>query len=298
MTTDVWWTFVRQAAATLWRTRRLYVATTVVVALCLILVGVALLGRANLVAVSQLARSRAEVTAYLQPQISRAQVAQDLQALRTTVGVNGVTYVDAATALQQMRVVLGPNRALLAQLDGENPFSPYFAISVDPARAESVVRTAGHLPGVSWVQNNLTVLRRLTTLINVAQGVGWALVAMAAVIAVAVTSHVTRLSMWSRRQEMATLRWLGASSTFVAAPFVLEGLMVALCSAAVATVALWLILTRLGGLLASLLPFIPWRLGGGVFWTAASATWATAFGCSLLGTVIAVWPANASPDGG
>lgn len=292
MTVDMLATFARQAAAALWRARRLYAGAVLALAVVLVLVGGAVVGRANLDAVAALARSRAAISAYLSPSTTPATAARDAAALGRLPGVRSVRYVDAAAALAQMRLVLGPSAAVLRDLGGENPFSPYLAISVVPGRAGAVARSARHEPGVAWVQDDATVLARLDLLIRLAEAAGWALILIAGLVAVVVTAYVIRLSMWARRQDMVTLRWLGASPAFVAAPFVLEGLMVGAAGGLLAMGLLLAVRIWAGPAMRELVPFLPWRFDAGVFWAGAWTILALALGCALLGSLVAVRSAS------
>jgi cell division transport system permease protein len=296
MTVDALRAFLRQAAATLWLNRRLYAGSVLALGLVLALVGGALVGRANLAAVAALARSRAEITAYLRPSTPPAAVAAAEANLDRVPGVTAVRYVDAGTALVQMRAVLGPDAPILRQLDGQNPFDPYLAVTVRPDRGPAVAEAARRRSGVEWVQDSAPVLRRLQALIRVAQGAGWALIAAALAVATVVVAHVTRLSLWARRHEMATLRWLGAGPLFVALPFLLESLLLGSIGGLVAGALLLGAGAALGTTLSQLLPFLPWQFGAGVLIRAAGATVGIGLGCALLGALAAVRPWADRPD--
>ncbi|MBX5468073.1 MAG: permease-like cell division protein FtsX [Firmicutes bacterium] len=289
MTADAWTYFLRQALSVMWRSRRLYLGSVLTVALALTLVGGAVIGRLNLHAVGTLAQSRSEITVYLDPGTSPAASQALVLRLKRLSGVQAAHFVSADQALSEMRVVLGPNAAILRQL-GQNPFTAYIGVTVRPEAATAVARRARAFPQVAWVQDNTAVLERLGALVALAGAVGWGVEAAAVVVAAAVAAHVTRLAMWARREEIATLVWMGAAPWFIAMPFLLEGLILGAASGLVAAALLVASGSALSPELQHLLPFLPWQLRAGDFGAGAGMAFGLGVLASLAGSAVAVQP--------
>ncbi|BDG62434.1 cell division protein FtsX [Caldinitratiruptor microaerophilus] len=258
------------------------------IALSLFLVGLFTAAWLNLDHLVGLVRARAEITVYLKDGAPESAVESVRATLATRPGVRGVRRVSREEALAEMREVLGPEAAILAELEGANPFAAYLAVRVEPEAAPAVAAAAAGLPAVEYVQDNRELIGRLASLSRVATTAGLGLVAAAGVVALVVVSHVVRLSIHARRDEIETLRLIGASEGFVALPFLLEGVLTGGAGGALAALGLAGLLPLVGAALARTLPFLPLVPWAPVWVASAAVTVALGLLCGGLGSGIAL----------
>lgn len=231
--------------------------SVVSIALSLLLVGLFAAGWVNLAHLVGLVRSQAEITVYLKDGVPERDVQAAVAALARWPGVLDVRQVSREEALAEMRTLLGDESAVLEAFGSANPFAAYLAVRVVPEAAVAVAGAAGRLAAVERVQDNRELLNHLVALSRGAGWVGGGLVASAGVVALVVVSHVVRLSIHARKDEIETLRLMGASEGFVALPFLLEGLLTGGAGGFLAALGLAGLLPLLGAVLARVLPFVP-----------------------------------------
>lgn len=258
------------------------------IALSLFLVGLFTAGWVNLRHVVDLIRSRAEITVYLKDGATAPEVERARAVLLARPGVREVRSVSREEALKEMRDVLGPEAAVLAELGGLNPFAAYLAVRVEPEAAPAVAAAAAGLPVAEYVQDNRAVIERLAALSRVATVTGLGLVAATGVVALVVVSYVVRLSIHARRDEIETLRLLGASERFVALPFVMEGLLTGGAGGFLAALGLAGLLPLLGAVLARTLPFVPVAPWARAWALSAGVTAGLGLACGALGSRMAL----------
>ncbi|MCG8591082.1 MAG: permease-like cell division protein FtsX [Proteobacteria bacterium] len=182
------------------------------------------------------------VTAYLEDDLAPAAQRELADRVATVEGVAGVDLVTQADALARFQDSVG-GAALLEGLD-ENPLPASLELSLhesarDPASLDRVVEALTGLPGVAelaygqeWVEG----YSRALALVRVgAVGLGGVL-AFAALLIVA---NTIRLAVYARQDELEILSLVGASRSFVRAPFLLEGLLQGAVGGLVALVGLY-----------------------------------------------------------
>lgn len=110
---------------------------------------------------------------------------------------------------------------------------------------ENTVEQLEALSGVSKVNAHLKIASGFMTIRNVLQIVFTAVVAGLLVISLFIISNTVKLAMYARKEEIAIMKIVGATNGFIRIPFVIEGAIIGLTSAAVAFFAEWGIYTVL-----------------------------------------------------
>ena len=116
--------------------------------------------------------------------------------------------------------------------------------------------------GVAEVRAHLQVAESFVAVRNAVSAVSLILVVVLVVVSVFVMSNTVKLASFSRRDEIAIMKMVGASNWFIRFPFVVEGLMLGLLGGLLAFVLQWgiydVVANRImGSLIGSLIPVIP-----------------------------------------
>jgi ABC-type ATPase involved in cell division/cell division protein FtsX len=206
-------------------------------ALLLVLCG--LLGLVFAALTPAVARAQADaaiVHVYLSNSATNQQVYDLEEMLRADRRVASVRYVSAQEALQQASQQ--PGLSSFAGLTDSNPFPASLDVRVKlVTEVGAVAALVQHDPAVD--QGNPTSYDPALygKLRNIAVGVGvvgGALVLLLAFIAYAATANSMRAIAAARREEVKTLRLLGARRWMLRDPFIIEGLMTGAVAGAVA----------------------------------------------------------------
>jgi cell division transport system permease protein len=153
----------------------------------------------------------------------------------------------------------------------------------DPHQAEVVKEAVVGLDGVSRVQDLRNVVGPILSFIDYMK-YGAGLVAIfLGIAALLLVANTIRLAAFARRREIAIMRLVGASTLYIALPFLLEAIVTAVVGVVLATGALAAFM-RFGvvGKLAKSLDFILW-IGWSQFWWAVLVV-------AILGPVLTLVP--------
>jgi cell division transport system permease protein len=213
------------------------------IGICLLLVGAFALLVANMEAILARFGEELHVVAYLEADLAQQRLDALMQRALALPGVETVEYVSAEEAALRFRAAQ-PDRAVL--LDGleESPLPASLELrlvaaerSAEPVRAVSDALAA--LPGVAEIGSGNEWIEGYAQAVALIRGIGLAIGAVLGVATLLIVANTIRLSILARRDEIDILRLVGASRTYVAAPFLLEGLLEGVAGGLVGLTLLW-----------------------------------------------------------
>lgn len=233
-------------------------ASVLSIALVLALFGAAVGASWNARHMIEALSSQAQLAVFFEEGARPDEVTAIISALRSLPGVSAARLVSEEEALQEMMSLLGKDdRNVLAAFEGYNPFSAYIEVTVPPASARQVAAAARGIPGVEYVRDNQEVISALQRLQRLTAQVSGAVGAAAAVTSALVVSHIVLLGIQARKEEIEVMRLLGASELFVAAPSVLEGLLLGMLGALLAWGIHAYLWSKAYAWVSSVNPFVP-----------------------------------------
>ncbi len=223
----------RTAVRTAWSGLRTSPVTSgvavITIAVALLLVGAFALLVTNMERILDRFGEELRVSAYLAPGL--APEAQE--ALRARVadvpGVLSVALVTRDEALARFRESRVARAALLDGLE-ENPLPASLEVSLEPAERTREGLAAlndelADLPGIEELGYGHGWVEGYARALGVVRAAALALGLVLGLAALLIVANTIRLAVYARRDEIEILRLVGASRAFVAAPFVLEGLI-------------------------------------------------------------------------
>jgi cell division transport system permease protein len=193
------------------------------------------------------------ISAYLAPGADLASASAAVAALAPG---RAVEAIPAAEGLRRLAKGLGEEGRLL---DGVGPDAipdcvevAVPGITLEEARALST--RLREVTGVADVDYGTAWLERLETLLRRARAAGLALLVGLGLATAVLASNTLRLAVYARREEIEIMKLVGATDAFVAAPFLLEGVLQGALAGGLAAGSLF-------GLQAALLPRLLGALG-------------------------------------
>ena len=173
----------------------------------------------------------------------------------------------------------GPNPAATAE---DMPQSVWITLK-DPGEYEGVTSAVQSLDGVSGVRDMREVISPIIGSINM---IKWAALGTAVFLVLAallLVANTIRLAAYARRREIGIMRLVGASTLYIALPFLLEALVTALIGVALAAGALAAFMYfGIEGRADDQLKFIPW-IGMEEYWVAVAVV-------AVLGPLLTLLP--------
>ena len=222
-------------------------ASTTSIALCLLLVGLAMMGLYNLDRITRLWGRGTQVIIYLKPDAPRGRVHSLYSLLKGRPEVDSVRWISSDKALARLRSTLGTHASVLADVErGFLPASLEISLQQDqPGRVRALVALLSASSLVDEVDYMGDWARRLSSLVNLINVLALALAIIVAFACLYIVGSTIRLGVHARQEEIEILKLVGATDRFIRAPFMIEGALQGLLGAGMACGLLYL-LFRLG----------------------------------------------------
>ncbi|MCW5798173.1 MAG: Cell division protein FtsX [Nitrospira sp.] len=215
------------------------VATTAFTFAC---VGVFLLLYVNLKTMAASLEQDIQVMVYLQDDLTEQARNEIEQQLKSDRAIASLTFVSKERALADFQVQF-PSESRLLQGLGQNPLPASFVVTLaaESRSSDAMRRWANRtqlIPGVSQVQYNQEWVEALAGIVRYIEVAAIIVGVILSAASVTIIANTIRLALYSRREEIEILGLIGASTTFIRVPYLLEGAALGLCGSALSLVIL------------------------------------------------------------
>ena len=176
--------------------------------------------------------------------------------------VESAEYISKDTAYDEFMEDYG-DTSILENTDSSILRDRYAVYLTDGEYAESVRDELDGMTGIANVRADLGVAKGFITARNIASGVSVALLAILLVISLFIISNTIKLVTFDRKEEIAIMKMVGATNSFIRWPFMLQGFVTGIFAAGIAYLAQWglykfvleYVVSKYGTTLISLVPF-------------------------------------------
>ncbi|MDF2539531.1 MAG: hypothetical protein K0S76_2552 [Herbinix sp.] len=177
--------------------------------------------------------NEAEISAYFADGTDSDKAELLVTSIGNLEGVQDARLINASEAKEQMKELLG-NEAEILELFEENPFEAFIEVRIDLEAMDQVLSEVGNLNGIEYVRDNRAVLEQLQGIIDGLSYLGYLIIAAVGITTLIIISHMIRQGIYNNKDQINTLRLLGAPGAFIGFPFVLVGLLLTLIGGGIA----------------------------------------------------------------
>lgn len=250
--------YFREVFLSMIRKRWMTFASIGTVTVSLFVLGVFLILVLNMTKMASSLESQVQISAYLLDGLTAEETKEIEKITREISTVARVEYVSKAQALKTLQERLGDQKKILDALGDSNPLPNYFLVTVknssDVKRTAEVIAEIYGVEEVKYGQDVATNLFELTHLVRV---FGLILMAILALATVFIISNTIRLTVFARRKEIAIMKYVGATDSFIRWPFVLEGILLGFIGGSVSAIILRSFYSAMTEKIYATLAFLP-----------------------------------------
>ena len=232
---------VKKGISSIWKNFQMSFASFCILMVSLLLVSCAVLLMMNVNKIMSNIEDTNEITIYLKEDISDKQVEHIKSVLEKNQDITDVKYYSKEQALDDFRDNMAEYSELLDYLD-KNPMPETFLVRVkDLSKIRHVVNTVNDIEGVEQTKAPYDFASVLVQIRNTFTLIGGAVLVALVVVSIVIVSNSIRTSVFARRNEISIMRYVGATSGFIKAPFFVEGMFIGILAGAAAWGLTWLI---------------------------------------------------------
>ena len=202
-------------------------ATVTIVVACLVIMGSFTLIAVNIDSMLDSLEADNQIIAYVEETLSEEQ-ALALQAdIEYISNVSSSEFVTREQAMEEFASQY-EDQALFQDVDASVLRHRYVIYLDDIALMADTESQVKNLTGIADVSAHLEVAEGFVKVRNVVSAVSMILIVVLVVVSVFIMTNTVKLATFSRREEIAIMKMVGASNWFIRFPFVVEGLVLGL----------------------------------------------------------------------
>lgn len=248
-----------------------------IIAACLLITGSMSLISMNIAQKIQELQDESEIVIYLDESIPREQAEAFQDKLLEIDNVSQADFVPNEQALADCQEEFG---SLFDGFDQtNNPLRDGYRIHLkDISQASQTVDQIQSLEGVANIRVNEDTISMLVKIQKMFQVISIGLLIALGGISLFIISNTVKMAMFSRREEIAIMKMVGATDWFIRWPFIIEGFLIGLAGGLIAFFAQWALYERMDATIQGMI---------GIFKMIGFSTiWMPTFGIFLLAGVL------------
>jgi cell division transport system permease protein len=201
-------------------------------------------------------KSQEEINVYYKEGMEETRLAGLTERIKALEGVVEAVTVDEEEAYGRMAEILGKDAAVLSVLE-KNPFEAFIEVRIDVERMDDILRQLSAMPDIDYLRDNREILDRIQGIVRLLGILGTIVVGAAGITTLVTVSHLIRLGIQNNKEQIHTLRLLGAPEAFIGLPYLLVGLFLTAAGGLLAIGLMAWVLHIIYGHMAGPFPFLP-----------------------------------------
>jgi len=173
------------------------------------------------------------IEVFLLDETSDDQAQSMIKSLKTMEGVQDAKFIGKDQAMKEFLVRWGDNAYLLEGLS-ENPLPNSIRITLTDLESGDLIATACNtFPGVEDVRFYRDEVNKVISVTGAVQSGALILVIVLAVTSIIIVSNTIKLTVMARQEEIAIMKYIGATNWYIRGPLFLEGVIIGIIASLV-----------------------------------------------------------------
>lgn len=251
--------FLKEVTRSFTRNPLMQITAIGTVMMTILILGGFVFGRQTFIMVGNDIIQKIEISVFLNDKLDPAAVSRLQKQIAADPRVRAVAYIPKAAGLKHMR------DRLRGQIDTSlltaNPLPDALRVKVvDPDKVTQIAASIQKMPGVTTTVYAEDAVAKLLRVADIFGRAGFVVVGMLLFTAAIIIGNTIRLTVYARRREINIMRLVGASSSYIRAPFICEGFLHGVIGSGLAIGLLAIAQFHFLPKLQAALPFVPLRI--------------------------------------
>ncbi|MGN1002215.1 MAG: permease-like cell division protein FtsX [Oscillospiraceae bacterium] len=240
-----------------------FASVTIIVA-CLLIMGSFTLLAVNIDSVIDDFEQKTEILAFVDDALSDEEAMELQKRIEVIDNVKSVEFVSDQQAMENFISQYDEeDRESFAYVTSDFFRHRYVIYMDDIALMESTAEDVMAVNGIAEVSDSLELSHGFITARNVVSVISFILIVILFIVSVFIMSNTIKLATFSRKEEIAIMKMVGAGNAFIRCPFIVEGLVLGLIGGGIAFLLQWgvynlvfgKVVTSIVGTLIGIIPF-------------------------------------------
>jgi cell division transport system permease protein len=234
---------IRQGFKNIGRNRLFSLASVGTITACLFMFGIFYCIVANFQYMIHAAETNVGLTVFFDETTTEEQMLEVQRLIDAREEVSSTTYISADEAWENFKQSYFPDgdEGILAGLDEDNPLVDCASVQVylsDTSRQAELMSYIKTLNGVSEVNGSEIIADSFTNFSRLIGYISMGIILILVLVAIFLISNTVMIGITVRKEEIAIMKYIGATDLFVRGPFIVEGMTIGLIGSAIPVILL------------------------------------------------------------
>ena len=212
-------------------------ASVTIIMACLLIMGVFTLLAMNINSIISELEQQNEIVAFVDDSYTEAEAKGLKNAVLSVNNVESVEFVTRQEATDTFAADY--DSGLFDEIDATTFRDRYIVHVTDISKTAQTKDDLEEVEGIAKVNAHLEYADGFIKVRNVVSIISGIVVLILAVVSVFIMSNTIKLATFTRREEIAIMRMVGATNSFIRMPFIIEGLILGILGGGLAFLAVW-----------------------------------------------------------
>ncbi len=230
----------KQALVNIWRNKTNSIGSIFIMAFTFAILGIvfAVVVNVNSI-VEKTHKDFDDITVYLKENVKEDYIKKTYEEIKHIVGVKNVKFVSKEEAFEKFKKEWGEDSFLLEDIDG-SPLPNQFLIELkDISFTKSVVSIIKEFKGVENIKYYKDAIDKLILVSRTIGKIGFGIVVILLILCFFIISNAINIAVNSRKVEINIMKYVGAKNLFIRMPFIIEGIIIGVVSAALSALIIY-----------------------------------------------------------
>lgn len=242
---------IKQGFKNIWHNLMFSLASIATMVACIFLFGLFVAVLMNLDSVVKNVEQEVGVTVLFEDGLPQEQIDVIGEQIKAYDGVVSVEFTSADAAWEEFqKEYFADNPEMAETFKDDNPLinSSSYTVQIDEIEKQNdLVTYIESLEGVSKVNQSAAAVNTLSSFNKLVGYASMVIICILLVVSVFLISNTVTVGINVRKNEIAIMKWIGATDLFVRAPFIVEGMILGLVGAIIPLGVFYLIYERVIG---------------------------------------------------
>ncbi|MBO8434596.1 MAG: ABC transporter permease [Tyzzerella sp.] len=232
--------YLEEGFTSLLKNRLMTIASIAIVSACIFIISFSYCVVNNLEYVLKQMEDSIGIAVFLNEELTSEDVQRISNEIKDIPHVKQVTYTSPDDALKELQEDWDMEGILDGFSGANNPLSSSFEITLDGVEYQKDVSSAlSNIDGIDSVRDAHTETEILIKVNNIVRIAGIVIILILAIISIVIIMNTIKISVYSRRNEINIMKYVGATDWFIRWPFIIEGVLIGLIGSIIPMLISW-----------------------------------------------------------
>ena len=242
--------YFKEGFTSLLKNRLMTIASIATVSACIFIISFSYCIVSNLQYALRQIEDTVGIAVFLNNELTSEDVERISNDIKKIPHVTQVIYTSPDDALKELQEDWGMNGILDGFTGEDNPLSSSFEISLEEIKYQTEVSKAlKEIDGIDKVRDAHSETEILLKINNIITVSGILVIFILGAISVVIIMNTIKISVYSRRNEINIMKYVGATDWFIRWPFIIEGMIIGIIGAIVPMLISWPLYSKISDVL-------------------------------------------------